>query len=170
MTIFSPSAAPRWEITTRRLVRRPGSTAPNAARVRKLGSAVVPTTANAPLRRKMRRVIDIKSNLNLQLSSLKLRRPENQSLNRSYIWGTLRIVQLALADLRIVQLFADRVVRLLRNVAGEQRVFETRQRLLRVERRLIRNRGALRRKIHGIDLHSTYFSRRQAKREIHASK
>jgi len=34
----------------------PGSAAPKAARVRKLGSAVVPTTASAPLRRKMRRV------------------------------------------------------------------------------------------------------------------
>jgi hypothetical protein len=36
-----------------------GSTAPNAARVRKLGTAAVPTTARALLRRKMRRVRDM---------------------------------------------------------------------------------------------------------------
>src|ERR1017187_4275813 len=59
--MFRPSAAPRWKITTRRLLRMPGSAAPNAARVRKLGSAVVPTTAIAPLRRKMRLVMDMEN-------------------------------------------------------------------------------------------------------------
>src|SRR5579872_5889342 len=57
--MFRPSAAPRWKMTTRRLLPIPASTAPNAARVRKLGTAAVPTTASALLRRKMRRVIDM---------------------------------------------------------------------------------------------------------------
>ncbi len=43
------------------LVAHAGSTAPNAARVRKLGTAAVPTTASALLRRNMRRVMDMKN-------------------------------------------------------------------------------------------------------------
>src|SRR5882762_7955758 len=43
----------------------PGSAAPKAARVRKLGSAVVPTTASAPLRRKMRLVIGMGTSFRL---------------------------------------------------------------------------------------------------------
>ena len=45
----------------------PGSTAPKAARVRKLGIAVVPTTARALLRRNTRRVMDME---HLQFSVL----------------------------------------------------------------------------------------------------
>src|SRR5258708_32044213 len=48
-------------MTTSRLVRPPFSTAPKAARVRKLGTAAVPTTASALLRRKMRRVMDMRT-------------------------------------------------------------------------------------------------------------
>src|SRR5579859_453640 len=70
--MLSPSAAPRWKMTTRRLLRVP-STAPNAARVRKLGTAAVPTTARALLRRNTRRVMDmmnLSSPLKLQLSAV----------------------------------------------------------------------------------------------------
>jgi hypothetical protein len=57
-------------MTTRRLLRVPASTAPKAARVRKLGTAAVPTTASALLRRKMRRVMDM-VNLGYQLSAIR---------------------------------------------------------------------------------------------------
>src|SRR5215469_15267306 len=56
-------------MTTRRLVRAPFSMAPNAARVRKLGTAPVPTTARALLRRNTRRVIDINRSLLLAFQS-----------------------------------------------------------------------------------------------------
>src|SRR5580704_19764005 len=57
-------------MTTRRLVGAPTSTAPKAARVRKLGTAAVPTTASVLLRRKMRRVMDIRRLLALSLLAL----------------------------------------------------------------------------------------------------
>src|SRR5208283_2348851 len=127
--MLSPSAAPRWKITTSRLLRMPGSAAPKAARVRKLGSAVVPTTASAPLRKKIRRVMDIRNGSWLlapgswlrvksqklrasQLSSLKLRRPQYQSRNRRHIGRTLGIIQSPLADRGVFQLLANGIVRL----------------------------------------------------------
>ena len=36
--MFKPSAAPRWKITTSRLLRMPACAAPNAARVRNDGN------------------------------------------------------------------------------------------------------------------------------------
>jgi hypothetical protein len=55
--MLSPSAAPRWKITTSRLLLALGLTAPHAARVRKEGIAAVPTTAIAPLFINARRVM-----------------------------------------------------------------------------------------------------------------
>ena len=57
--MFSPSAAPRWNSTTRRLRLVPSM--PQTVRVRKLGMAVVATSASAPFFRKTLRVMDIGS-------------------------------------------------------------------------------------------------------------
>ena len=55
--MLRPSAAPRWKITTSRLLVVPGLTAPHAARVRKDGIAAVPTIAIAPPFMNARRVM-----------------------------------------------------------------------------------------------------------------
>src|SRR5262249_11238269 len=46
--MFRPSAAPRWKSTTRRFLPVRGAVDPYTARVRKLGTAAVPTRATAP--------------------------------------------------------------------------------------------------------------------------
>ena len=57
--MLSPSAAPRWNSTTRRLRRVPLVSTPQTVRSKKLGIAVVATSASAPFFRKILRVIDI---------------------------------------------------------------------------------------------------------------
>src|SRR5271166_5874285 len=142
--MFKPSAAPRWKITTRRLLRVPGSAAPMAARARKVGTAAVPTTARALLRRKTRRVMDIKRTpSSQQLSPLKLRRTQQQPRNRAYIRSARRSVRLARSGpvirlgLRSVfssfDLSHDRVVRLLRHTTGDQASFQRGERLTRIQ-------------------------------------
>src|SRR5581483_9181527 len=61
--MFRPSAAPRWKITTRRFLPLGLPSAAYTARARKLGMAVVPTTAIAPCFRKTRRVRDMVDSL-----------------------------------------------------------------------------------------------------------
>src|SRR5689334_1514309 len=118
--MLSPSAAPRWKITTSRLLRVPLSVAPNAARVRKLGIVAVPTTASALLRRKTRRVMDIETSL----PSLELRRTKQQTLDHGSVGCVRSVIQLALCNGRILQACCNRVVRLLRNISNQQCAFQ----------------------------------------------
>src|SRR5215472_16063457 len=106
--MLRPSAAPRWKSTTRRLFVEPGSAAPYAARARKPGSAVVPTTARALLRRNTRRVMAMVE----LLASLKLRGTEDQAGDHGHVGRARRIVELALRDLRVVKAADDRIVSL----------------------------------------------------------
>src|SRR5438270_11721920 len=57
--MFRPSAAPRWNNTTKRFFPVPATVDPYTARVRKLGTAAVPTKAIAPPFRNALRVIAI---------------------------------------------------------------------------------------------------------------
>src|SRR5262245_19618897 len=124
--MLRPSAAPRWKMTTRRLLLIPTPLAANAARVRKLGAAAVPATTRAPLRRNIRRVIDIKNSWlrrfcpmassqrptpegqrpttkdRRPLPSLELRRTQQQPGNHLQVRRVDGIIRLMLANLRTV--------------------------------------------------------------------
>src|SRR5882762_789078 len=153
--MFNPSAAPRWKITTRRLALPPGSMEPQAARVRKLGMAAVPTTASALLRRNTRRVMDMTTPVlssrfsvlptqrrearptgsprmpdRSRLPPLKLRGPQNQPGDHAHIGGRRRLVRFARSRLRVLQLLRDRVVGLPGNISGQQGTLQDGQRPL----------------------------------------
>src|SRR5258708_25967647 len=95
------------------------------------------------------------------LSSLKLWRSQNQSRDRGHVRWTRFVVQFSLSNFWIVQLITDRVVRLLRDVASEQHIFERGQSLLCTL--------GVRRKLCRINRNASNFSRSQAQCEIHAS-
>src|SRR5437899_10056676 len=113
--MLRPSAAPRWNKTTMRFLPVLLTSA-KAARVKKLGMAVVPTTASALFFRNTRRVSAI------ALSPLKFRRTQDQASDHAELsvaqlcW----VLDVALVQRGVVELFADGVARLLRDVAGKQ--------------------------------------------------
>src|SRR5271166_2644553 len=124
--MLRPSAAPRWNITTSRLPLEFDSLVPNAARVRNVGIAAVPTTAIAPPFRNVRLVILITLAIAWEpqlccSSSLKLRRSEQES--HGGICGGLTGTALPAACGR-ADLAFDRLVRLRRNLAGKQYVLQ----------------------------------------------
>src|SRR5271169_724134 len=117
-----------------------------AARARKVGTAAVPTTARALLRRKTRRVMDIKRTpSSQQLSPLKLRRTQQQPRNRANVGRTCSVRSLVrtglVIRLRLRSVFSsfdlshDRVVRLLRHTTGDQASFQRGERLTRIQGR-----------------------------------
>src|ERR1035437_8375807 len=138
--MFSPSAAPRWKITTS---RRCGCAASAiiAARARNPGPAAMPTTLMAPPFKKTRRVIPIA----YLLTPLKFRRAQNQSSHRALGYRLRRIVQLAPRHQGIAQLFGNRFVLLRRDCSGQQRLL---QRAL-----LLFGLDAVARQLRGVNLH-----------------
>ena len=70
--MFNPSAAPRWKITISRFAPGAAVSAAYTARVRKLGTTLVPTMANAPFFKKTLRVIDMVLLLGLLLLAIGL--------------------------------------------------------------------------------------------------
>src|SRR6516165_274250 len=139
--MLSPSAAPRWKITTSRLPVVLDSVVPNAARVRNDGMAAVPTTAIAPPLRNVRLVMLMTLPLFVAQqthpsSALKLRRSQQQRD------GCVRMRQ-AIRSQPITWCCADlalnRLVRLWRNLAIQQYLLQpclTRVRIARLSCRV----------------------------------
>src|SRR5580765_328789 len=128
-------------MTTRRFFPEPVPFAENAARVKKVGIAAVPTTARAPLRTKTRRVMGIYSSwlpatrswltpATALLPSLKLGRSQQQSRDCA---GRCRH-SFCIPGTGSVHLRGNGVVRLTGNIARQQTGFQCYESCLRVAR------------------------------------